>query len=161
MNKTFISALMLLLLQFVGCGFAPSQSHQMRGHSAPIDKELLSRLQVDKTTRAEVLLSFGVPTESFENDRFFIYQWDYLYGHFFFVGAGTGQGTVGGGGVGFPVRTGHYLGMEFTPDNLIKRIKHIEMGETFSSNYEQGGTYNYLKNWLKSVDNSVNHGGTQ
>jgi len=98
-----------------GCIIIPTPSH---GGVAAITKETIESFEPGKMTRADVLLRLGDPDKRLEGDRYFVYQWTRTHGYFWVTLAyqlGTG-----------PIRYWHYLGLEFTPDNRVKRVKVID-----------------------------------
>jgi len=85
-----------------------------------ISDEVMNLFIPGKTTRADVLLRIGMPTQTFEEDRYFLYHWEAAVGYIFF-----GYGYSGAGGAN---RNLHYLCLEFTSDHTLKRYKHFEQG---------------------------------
>ncbi|HLZ33215.1 MAG TPA: hypothetical protein VKP13_04305, partial [Nitrospira sp.] len=65
--------------------------------------------------RADILLRLGDPAERLDEDRFFVYYWLRTHGYGF---VGAGYSGIGGG-----LPATHYLGIEFTSDNRLKRAK--------------------------------------
>ena len=104
--------LILSILLIAGCLYVPT--HEM-GESMITD-EAMNFFVPNKTTRADVLLRFGDPAQRLEEDRFFIYHWVPVMG-LFFIGSG-----------GLVDQNPHYLCLEFTSENLLKRWKHFEEG---------------------------------
>jgi outer membrane protein assembly factor BamE (lipoprotein component of BamABCDE complex) len=82
-----------------------------------ITEETIESFEPGKTTRTDILLRLGDPAERLEEDRFFVYQWKRIHGYFF---AGGGYKGVAG-----ELSAMHSLGIEFTPDNRLKRVKVI------------------------------------
>ena len=106
----------MLLLVFTGmvlsgCVLIPTPS--VVGHSVIPDKTVES-LEPGKTTRADVLLKLGEPSERLENDRVFVYHWKQE--------AGIGMIPTALGGT---ITNDHYLGLEFGADNRLKRVKEF------------------------------------
>jgi len=97
-----------------GCIILPTPSH---GGVGVITKEIIESFEPGKTTRADILLRLGDPAERLEEDRFFVYHWIRIHGYF----------AAGGGysGIVLPLPAKHSLGIEFTPDNRLKRVKVI------------------------------------
>ena len=108
--------LILSILLIAGCLYVPTHEH---GESMITD-EAMKFFEPHKTTRADVLLRFGDPVQRLEGDRYFIYHWETIIAYIF-VGGGY-SGAVG------PDTNLHYLCLEFTPDNILKRWKHFEEG---------------------------------
>jgi outer membrane protein assembly factor BamE (lipoprotein component of BamABCDE complex) len=83
-----------------------------RGYGV-ITSESVEFLESGKTKRSEVLLTFGHPNQ-LADDRYFVYRWKRTH---------AWVGTYGGGG---DIRRDHYLAMEFSSENRLKRFKLIE-----------------------------------
>ena len=117
-NARVILGRMVLLaltgLGLSGCIIIPTPSH---GGVGVITEETIESFEPGKTTRADILLRLGDPAERLEEDRFFVYQWKRIHGYF----------VAGGGysGVAATLLATHSLGIEFTPDNRLKRVKVI------------------------------------
>jgi outer membrane protein assembly factor BamE (lipoprotein component of BamABCDE complex) len=109
-----ISLLALTGLGLSGCIIIPTPSHDGVG---VITKETIESFEPGKTTRADILLRLGDPAERLEEDRFFVYQWKRIHGYFFAGGGYSGVAAV--------LLATHSLGIEFTPDNRLKRVKVI------------------------------------
>ena len=110
------SALLVVMeLGLSGCIIIPTPSH---GGEGVIAKETIESFEPGKTTRADILLRLGAPVERLEEDRFFLYRWVRLHGYWV-----AGAGYTGGMG---PLYATHYLGIEFTPDSRLKRVKMFE-----------------------------------
>ena len=97
-----------------GCIIIPTPSH---GGVGVITKETIESFEAGKTTRADILLRLGDPAERLEEDRFFVYQWKRIHGYFFAGGGYSGIAAV--------LLATHSLGIEFTPDNRLKRVMVI------------------------------------
>ena len=105
------------LLVISSCIYIPTSDH---GGESMISDEAMKFFIPGKTTRADVLLRFGKPIQSFEEDRYFLYHWEATVGYIFF-----GYGYSGAMGANPNL---HYLCIEFTPDNKLRRYKHFEQG---------------------------------
>jgi hypothetical protein len=127
--------LILSILLIIGCLYVPTHEH---GESMITD-EAMEFLVPNKTTRADVLLRFGDPDQRLEEDRFFIYHWRTTIAYVIYGG--------GWGATGEPDTNRHYLGLEFTPENLLKRWKHFEEG------YLQLHTEKQIIEWMKENSN--------
>jgi hypothetical protein len=101
---------LLTILAVDGCIVVPTPPH---GGYGIITSESVHFLEPGKTTRAEVLLRFGNPN-LFADPVFFAYRWQRTHAI---------AGTIGGSG---EIKRNHYLALEFTPDNRVKRFKLIE-----------------------------------
>ncbi len=94
-----------------GCILIPTPS--VSGYSVITNKAIES-LEPGKTTRADVLLKLGEPGERLENDRIFVYHWEQV------AGFGMVPTALGGS-----ITNDYYLGLEFGPDNRLKRVKEF------------------------------------
>lgn len=110
----------------------PTPSH---GGVGIITKETIESFEPGKTTRADILLRLGDPDKRLKEDRFFVYQWKRIHWYFFVI--------LGDKGGGDSIRYWHYLGLEFTPDNRVKRVKVIDpWWFSFSDQYPR------LQQWM-------------
>ena len=109
-----IALLALTGLGLSGCIIIPTPSH---GGVGVITKETIESFEPGTTTRADILLRLGDPAERLEEDHFFVYHW--IRTHGYFLAAGGFRGIVA------PLPATHSLGIEFTPDNRLKRVKVI------------------------------------
>lgn len=105
-----------VIIMIYGCVYIPIPEH---GKSI-IPDEVMRFLVPGKTTRADVLLRFGDPLQRLEEDRYFLYHWKTIEGYWVF--------GYGYSGAASPSKDLHYLCLEFTPENLLKRWKHFEGG---------------------------------
>lgn len=105
--------LVLMGLALSGCVIIPTPSH---GGVSVITKETIESFEPSKTTRADILLKLGDPSERLQEDQFFVYQWWQIHGYFLMCCYGPQ----------LPLGQDHYLGLEFTPDNRLKRMKLID-----------------------------------
>ena len=80
--KLFVSVTTILLFLCVGCLYIPMLDQVTADSRGEIEKEYLELLEVDYTTRAEVILILGEPESAAGGDKFFIYSWERLYGLF-------------------------------------------------------------------------------
>jgi len=84
-----------------------------------ITEEAVKSLKPEETTRAEVLLMFGAPTNRYEEDRFFVYTFERIHGYLFVALAYAG-------GAGAPMKKAHYLALEFTSTGRLRRQAFLE-----------------------------------
>jgi len=136
MNKIIRLILLVFMLLCISCLYIPLSEH---GHNSSIggfiSEDTMKLFIPGKTTRADILLRSGVPAQRVEEDRYFIYYWEAIEGHFM---AGCG---------GKDVITRHYLCFEFAPDNILKRYKHFEQerfGELIGRHPEK-----QILDWMK------------
>jgi len=132
-----MALLALTGLGLSGCMIIPTPSH---GGVGVITKETIESFEPGKTTRADVLLRLGAPAKRLEKeDRFFVYQWMRTNGYWgIFLPPLPGAGAVDGG----PIRNSCYLGLEFTPDNRVKRAKVLDPWFSFFDPYPK------LEEWM-------------
>jgi outer membrane protein assembly factor BamE (lipoprotein component of BamABCDE complex) len=123
--------LVLTGLGLSGCIIFPTPSH---GGERVITKEAIESFEPGTTTRADVLLRLGDPTKRLEEDRFFVYQWKRTHWYW---------GIFLGNGAGGRFQYSHYLGLEFTPDNRVKRVKEIDPWW-----FSPGDHYPQIKEWM-------------
>lgn len=117
-----VTTLVITMAVISGCAYIPTPEHSPgKEFFSAIPKEAIKLLKPGKTTRAEVLLKFGDPTQRFKQDRFFVYSWELKNGYFVWsFGWGTGGAE--------PTTKIHSLCLEFTQDNILRRFEHIEAG---------------------------------
>jgi len=127
--------LILSILLIAGCLYVPTHEH---GESMITD-EAMNIFVPHKTTRADVLLRFGDPIQRLEEDRYFIYHWETIIAYL----------IVGGhySGAAIPDTNLHYLCLEFTSENLLKRWKHFEEG------YSQLHPEKQIFEWMEENSN--------
>ena len=116
-KKNRLISLVPVLLFINSCIYIPTPDH---GGERIISDEAMVFFTPGETTRADVLLRFGKPSQRVEEDRYFIYHWESIVGYLF-VGAGYSGSLAGNPNL-------NYLCLEFTPDNILKRYKHFEQG---------------------------------
>ena len=131
-----MALLALTGLGLSGCVILPLPSY---GGVGVITKETIELFEPGKTTRADVLLRLGDPDKRLEDDRFFVYQWTREHGGWG-VGIPTPYGAVTLAQGDFP--RSHYLGLEFTPDNRVKRVKVLDPWFNLSEQYPK------LEKWM-------------
>lgn len=130
-------ALLLLTASGIsGCSMGgmiiPTPSH---GGVGVITKETIESFEPGKTTRADILLRLGDPDKRLKEDRFFVYQWKRIHWYFFVVLFNKGnEGSI---------RYWHYLGLEFMPDNRVKRVKVIDPWW-----FSPGDHYPQMEKWM-------------
>ncbi len=130
-----MALLALTGLGLSGCIIIPTPSH---GGDGVITKETFESFEPGKTTRADVLLRLGEPSMWPEEGRFFVYQWMRINGYWAIALSPTGgaEGTI---------RHSCYLGLEFTPDNRVKRVKVLDPWFNFFEFFDQ---HPKLQKWM-------------
>ena len=78
--KLFVGVATILLFLCVGCLYIPMFDQVTAGSRGEIEEGNLEFLEVDYTTRAEVVLILGEPEYAAGGDKFFIYSWERDYG---------------------------------------------------------------------------------
>lgn len=101
----------LLCVVFLLAGCVPTIPH---GIGVVYDKETFEALRPGEVTRADVLLTIGEPRYRFEENRFFIYEWDMVVAWVYFPY-----------GLPFPLRVPDYLCLEFAPDSFLLCKEHL------------------------------------
>lgn len=105
-----------ILLFNSSCVYVPLPAHDLNSQKGLINEELINSLKPGETTREDLLLLVGAPDAQYEQDRYFIYEWEATEGAFAHLGGG-----------GFAVQA-HYFCVEFDEDNRIKRFAHFNSG---------------------------------
>ena len=111
---------LVALAAIAGCVIVPTPGMLYEGsRRAVIAEDVIVSLKPSDTTREDVLLRLGDPTERVEGNRFFIYQWT------------TGDITVvvllpGGAAGGIDKTKNHLLSLEFSPSNRLIRVGQFE-----------------------------------
>ncbi len=121
-NLVMLTTFIMILLFNSGCVYVPLPSHDLISQKGVINEELINSIKPGETTREDLLLIVGAPDTQYEQDRYFIYEWE----------ATESLIGVPGGGK-FNVIT-HYFCVEFDEDNRIKRFAHFKSG-LFKSKY--------------------------
>jgi hypothetical protein len=115
--------LLVISININGCVLLPIPTPAHGGYGLITDEELES-LKPGQATRGDVLLRLGDPSERIDDDRFFIYQWERTHGYLLWAivlpapGAGVGDVVAS--------KKLHFLAIEFTADNRLKRSKFID-----------------------------------
>ncbi|MGZ6292165.1 MAG: hypothetical protein ACXWMK_08260 [Syntrophales bacterium] len=69
-SHSLLIGVLCMLVALSACGM------QSVKHGAMIDEAMVKSSVIDgKTTRPEVLLKFGTPTKTMENEKMFFYEW--------------------------------------------------------------------------------------
>lgn len=88
-----IPFLALASLSFHGCVIIPTPEHGLASGRGQITEADTGSLEVGKTTREEVLLRFGEPSASLDDEKIFIYDWSVIIGYW----GAAAYVAVGGG----------------------------------------------------------------
>lgn len=109
----------IVLAAAAGCVIPTPGSLDEGSARANIARDVVEFLKPLQTTRADVVLRLGNPTERLAGDRFFIYDWATVDVIWAFCAEG---GCIGG-----PLaRTAHFLGFEFDPENRVVEVRKFE-----------------------------------
>ena len=123
-----LMAFSVISIATTGCipgliGFVPTPGAlEANSPRANIANEVIEAFKPRETTRLDVLIRLGDPTERIADDRFFIYEW-HTVDAIFAVNliAGVYSAPVAG--------TVHFLCFEFGPDNRLVQLREFE-GDT-------------------------------
>ncbi len=107
------------------CFSFPVPSFDLKSAHGVVPEEVLQKIKLNETSRADLVLLIGGPDITYEGERYFVYQWE----------ATEGVVVVPFGAGELPKR--HYFCVEFDKGNKIKRFKHIQPGY-IDSLYKQG-----------------------
>ncbi len=103
-----------------------------------ISQDMVKSLKPSHTTRADVLLRLGNPTERIAGDRFFLYNWVTLDLIWLFC--------AGGGCIGGPLATTtNSLGFEFDPEDRVVEVRKFEANPV-------GNARKQMLEWIASED---------
>lgn len=100
----------------------PTPAH---GGYGVVTDETLESLKPGQATRADVLLRLGDPSERIDEDRFFIYRWERTHGYVYWAIVIPAPYTAVGASDVAAYKRSHFLVMEFTTDNQLKRSEFI------------------------------------
>src|SRR4030043_640549 len=109
-----------LALVLQGCIYIPMPQHSLVAGRGMIEPEDTHDLQVGSTTREAILLQFGEPDATLNQQKIFVYSWTRVQGYFAIGGGYTGYAT--------PVGKTTLLMLEFDTQNLLKRYEYIPEG---------------------------------
>ena len=111
---------MVTLIVLSACIYIPTPQHTILEGRGMIGIEEIEDFKIDTTSREEVLLRFGEPDFTLNEQSIFAYSWTRVQGYLF----------IGGGysGTGGPVGKTTLLLFEFDSMNLLKRFEFIPEG---------------------------------
>jgi len=109
-----------LALVLQGCIYIPMPQHSLLAGRGMIEPEDTHDLQVGSTTREAILLQFGEPDATLNQQKIFVYRWTRVQGYF----------AIGGGYSAYvgPIGKTTLLMFEFDAQNLLKRFEYIQEG---------------------------------
>lgn len=115
-------AVAMTIFAFSGCIYIPTPEHALgHGNRAILSQKAVESMQPLRTTRADVLLALGLPTERLKDDRYFAYEGKKIQGYILW-GVAPGVGGVGAHG------EFHLLCFEFADNNKVLRVAQFESG---------------------------------
>lgn len=120
MRLKYALIFLFLLLSLQGCIYIPTPQHALLKGRGMIDPEETETMQVGVTTREAILLRFGEPDATLNQQAIFVYRWTRVQGYF---AIGGGYSAVGG-----PIGKTTLLMFEFDAQNLLKRFEYIQEG---------------------------------
>ena len=123
-----------------GCIILPIPTPAHSGEGV-ITEDAVTSLKPEETTRADVLLMFGAPANRYEDDRFFVYEFERTHGYLL-VGLAYVGGAVG------PMKKVHYLALEFTLTGRLLRQAFFEE-PWFRSDRDRS-----LRQWMEKAHGS-------
>ena len=124
--------LFAILLINNSCIYVPTPAFGLISQRGAINKKIIKSLRQGETTREDLLLLLGEPDESYDGDRYFIYEWE------------ASEAIVAVAGGGDAVAKKHYFCVEFDKDNRVKRFVHIKSGLFKNTNEAQNEVYEWM-----------------
>lgn len=124
--------LFAVLLINTSCIYVPIPASELRSPKGVIDKKTIKSLKQGESTRADLLLLVGEPDARYEQDRYFVYEWE------------ASEALVVVPGAGDTVSIKHYFCVEFDENNRIKRCGHIKSGLFKNTNEAQNEVYEWM-----------------
>lgn len=118
-----VGAALVLCGLFAGCVYVPTAGHALEGDRGAASVAIAETFKPRETSRADVLLALGRPSQRRENDQFFIYEGRMTEGYLF-IGAGYS-------GTALSHQRTRILVLEFTPENRFLRM--TEVGDSSSA----------------------------
>jgi hypothetical protein len=117
----------------------PTPEHGLAAGHGEITEADMGFFEVGKTTREEILLRFGEPSCSLQNESIFVYDWSVVKAYWF-VAIGNGCQAYIDGGL---IDREYQVALEFDEQGLLKRNERMApgrfgaKGERFSANHLQ------------------------
>jgi hypothetical protein len=139
-----MSILSLLVLFSTGCVIVPTPEHGLLSGRGEICEEDLTFLKIGKTTLVDVLLRFGEPDFTRNNNKVLVYQWKVIGGYY----------AVGGGysGDAGPLEISYLLLLEFDKGNYLKRFERKKPGWFDGWSYE---SCKVVEEWAPDPDEAM------
>jgi outer membrane protein assembly factor BamE (lipoprotein component of BamABCDE complex) len=117
-RATFRAAFVATLAATTGCLVVPTPEHGLCSGKGAVEPEALDAFRVGRTTRADVLLRLGEPTDRRGNDRVFVYAWEVARG-WWFVGGGY-SGAAG------PIPKQKYAAIRFDDSGVVDGVLFVD-----------------------------------
>jgi outer membrane protein assembly factor BamE (lipoprotein component of BamABCDE complex) len=111
-------ALSACLAALCGCLIVPTPEHGLISGKGAVEPDTLGEFQVGHSTRADVLLRLGEPSQRRGNDRVFVYSWEVARG-WWFVGAGYS-------GTGGPIPKQKYAAIRFDDAGVADDVRFVD-----------------------------------
>jgi outer membrane protein assembly factor BamE (lipoprotein component of BamABCDE complex) len=128
LHHVCLVGLLLAVTTFAGCVILPVPTPPTG--SEIVGDDAVSAIKPGITTRADVLLALGDPSESEETDRFFAYDWKVSYGAIVWAWGITYN--VGGAG-GNRLWAYRCLAIEFRTDTTVARTAYLHLESSEAS----------------------------
>jgi hypothetical protein len=134
-----------LILTVTGCLILPIPTPEHGGTGVlPESDDVLNKiLKPGQTSRADVMLQWGTPSETFKDERFIAYDWERIVGYILWV-VGYINGGIGGTE---ELKDPHYICLEFDAEGYLKQFRLFEINlSTWSDPHER------MLEWIKSAN---------
>lgn len=102
-----------------GCLIVPTPEHGLASGKGAVEPDTLHQFHVGKSTRADVLLRLGEPSERRGNDRVFVYAWEVVRAWWFVGGAG-------GVGVAGAIPKQKYAAIRFDGAGVVDDVRFVD-----------------------------------
>ncbi|HDR13975.1 MAG TPA: hypothetical protein ENN79_00530 [Desulfobacteraceae bacterium] len=139
-RRCFLLPACLSVACLSGCLVIPTPEHALLEGHGKIEQVDTGFLEQRKTTREEILLRFGEPDLSTDNDRILAYHWTVVHGYWFV----SGYTTAAGG----PIPKDYFFVLEFDDEGLLKRFEIA------------GSVWKSKQDHMKKFKGSTAHPGT-
>lgn len=120
MKLKYFFILCPLILAFNGCLYLPMPQHSILAGRGMIKSSDIQDLKIGSTSMEEILLMFGEPDITLEQQSVFSYGWTRVQGYLIFGAGYTGEIA--------PIGKTTLLLFEFDTQNLLKRFEYLSVG---------------------------------
>jgi hypothetical protein len=120
MRPKYVLILLFLFPYLQGCIYIPTPQHALLEGRGMIEPEDTETLQVGVTTREAILLRYGEPEATLNQQAIFVYRWTRVQGYWAIAGGYQAYGA--------PIGKTTLLMFEFDAQNLLKRYEYIPEG---------------------------------